>query len=339
MEQREFQEEETQLYTDEHRCPECNSTNIIRDYELNEVVCRGCGTVLPEDNFNRGKDWRSYTMEEHNKRARAGHGTTLTVHDKGLSTTIRIEKDSAGKPLSPKMKNQMWRLRKWQIRSRVHSSKDRNLTEAMSELNRLCDKLFLKSSVHESASRIYRKALDEKLVRGRSISTMAASSLYVALRVNGIPRTLDEISKVSPVEKKDIARCYRLILRELDIKMPIDDPANYVSKIAGKVGLGEPVSTLAYKILKEAKNRKIASGKGPTTLAAAALYLSGRIMNDWKTQKVLAEAANVTEVSVRNRKRGLLNGLKDVGYIKETGELVPHIEDGNLRIGYLVDNS
>jgi transcription initiation factor TFIIB len=235
---------------------------------------------------------------------------SYSVYDKGLSTTIdRVNRDAFGRKLPLSTRLQMWRLRKWQIRSRVHSSIDRNLAQAMRELDRLSDKTYIPRPVKEKAAVIYRKALDKNLVRGRSIAAIAAAALYVACRGSETPRTLHEIAEASLVNKKDVARCYRLLLRELDMQMPIANPLIYISKIAGRTGISGKTQGLAIKILRKAKKKRAAAGKDPMGLAAAALYIACLQNDEKKTQKDIAEAAGVTEVTVRNRYKSLKTEL------------------------------
>ena len=300
---------ERQRITD--KCPECESTNLIHDYDTGETVCGSCGLVIHEQMMDKGPEWRAFTQEEKESRSRVGIPTSYSVHDKGLSTAIgRVDRDAFGRKLPLSTRLQMWRLRKWQIRSRVHSSVDRNLAQAMAELDRLSDKVYIPGPVKEKAAVIYRKALDKGLVRGRSIAAIAAAALYAACRSTETPRTLREISDASLVDKKDVARCYRLLLRELDIQMPIADPLTYVSKIAERTGISGQTQGLAIKILNEAKQKRAASGKDPMGLAAAALYIACLQSNEKKTQKDIAEAAGVTEVTVRNRYKNLKRHLK-----------------------------
>lgn len=292
------------------KCPECGSTNLIHDYDTGETICGDCGLVLHEQMMDKGPEWRAFTQEEKESRSRVGVPTSYSVHDKGLSTAIsRVDRDAFGRKLPLSTKLQMWRLRKWQIRSRVHSSIDRNLAQAMAELDRLSDKVHAPSSVKEKAAVIYRKALDKGLVRGRSIAAITAAALYAACRTSATPRTLREISEASLVNKKDVARCYRLLLRELDVQMPIADPLTYVSKIAEKTGISGKTQGLAIKILRDAKKSRAAAGKDPMGLAAAALYIACMQTNEKKTQKDIAEAAGVTEVTVRNRYKTLKRQL------------------------------
>jgi transcription initiation factor TFIIB len=292
------------------KCPECGSSNFIHDYDTGETVCGDCGLVLYEQMMDKGPEWRAFTQEEKASRSRVGVPTSYSVHDKGLSTAIsQVDRDAFGRKLPLATRLQMWRLRKWQIRSRVHSSIDRNLAQAMAELDRLSDKVFIPQPIKEKAAVTYRKALDKGLVRGRSIAAIAAASLYAACRGSGTPRTLREIAEASLVDKKDVARCYRLLLRELDVHMPIADPLTYVSKIAERTGISGKTQGVAIQILRIARKKRAAAGKDPMGLAAAALYIACLQNNEKKTQKDIAEAAGVTEVTVRNRYKTLKKQL------------------------------
>ena len=292
------------------KCPECASKNLVHDYDTGETICGTCGLVLYEQMMDKGPEWRAFTQEEKASRSRVGAPTSYSVHDKGLSTTIsQVDRDAFGRKLPLSTRLQMWRLRKWQIRSRVHSSVDRNLAQAMAELERLSGKVYIPSSIKEKAAVIYRKALDKGLVRGRSINAIAAAALYAACRASGTPRTLREIAEASLVDRKDVARCYRLLLQELDFHMPVADPLTYVSKIAEKNGVSGKTQGAAIQILREARRKRAAAGKDPMGLAAAALYIACLQNSEKKTQKNIAEAAGVTEVTVRNRYKALKKQL------------------------------
>jgi len=289
-------------------CPECASSNLIEDYRMGEVICSDCGLVVRDNVLDEGPEWRAFTRQEKQKRSRVGTPSSLSVHDKGLSTVIdRVNKDAFGRQLPAAKRLQMLRLRKWQIRARVHSSVDRNLSQAMAELDRLTDKIRVPPSIKEQGALIYRRALDKGLVRGRSILAIAAASLYASCRFTQTPRTLKEVSNASYVKRKDIARCYRLLLRELNLKMPVANPINSVPKIASKININEKTQQTAIKLLHSAEENKLTAGKDPQGMAAAAIYIACVLEGEKKTQKQIAEAAGVTEVTVRNRYKGLRN--------------------------------
>ena len=293
------------------KCPECGSVNLIHDYDTGETVCGDCGLVLYGQMMDKGPEWRAFTQEEKASRSRVGMPTSYSVHDKGLSTAIsQIDRDAFGRKLPLSTRLLMWRLRKWQIRSRAHSSVDRNLAQAMAELDRLSDKVYIPRPIKEKAAVIYRKALDKSLVRGRSIAAITAAAAYAACRGSGTPRALHEIAEASLVDKRDVARCYRLLLRELDMHMSIPDPLTYVSKIAEGTGISGKTQGIAMRILREARKKRADVGKDPMGLAAAALYIASLQNNEKKTQKDIAEAAGVTEVTVRNRYKTLKRQLK-----------------------------
>jgi len=291
-------------------CSRCGKKALITDAETGEIFCGGCGFVLSERLENPGPERRSFQGDQIN-RERTGVGTSLAIHDKGLSTIINpTNKDATGKPLSNSMKKTLKRLRIWDSRSQ-NEPIDRNYRQAFNELYRLKDKLALSDVVVEKAAYIYRKALGKKLVRGRSISGMMGSSLYAACREVGTPRTLKEIAEATNIKKGDLAACYRLLVNELNLKMPVVDPVQNVARIASKIGLSEKTKRYAIEILRKAEESKISAGKNPMALAATALYISSRKLGMNHSQRDFAESANITEVTIRNRYKGLLELLKN----------------------------
>ncbi|MBI3622638.1 transcription initiation factor IIB [Candidatus Pacearchaeota archaeon] len=292
------------------KCARCGKKSLVTDNVTGERFCSGCGFVITERVEETGPEWRSFSKDESDDRSRTGSPTSLAMHDMGLATIIgHANKDVTGKPLSASMKSTIERLRTWDSRSQVHEPADRNFRQAFSELDRLKDKLALSNAVIEKTAYIYRKALDKGLVRGRSIPGVLAAALYVACRESGTPRTLNDMSHQINVKRKDISRCYRLLLRELDLNMPVVNPIICTSRIASEAGLSEKVKRRALIILKDANEMEITAGKDPMGLAAAALYLSCVLNGENTTQKVIAMAAGVTEVTIRNRYKGLRESL------------------------------
>jgi transcription initiation factor TFIIB len=291
-------------------CPECGSRHTIRDGKAGEIICQGCGLVIQDTILDKGPEWRAFTPEQWKARRRAGSKKSLTMYDKGLSASIFIKGDVYSGKLSSNECYKMLRLRRLNIRSKLHKSVERNLFQAMIILNKLCEKLKIPRRLHESAAMIYRKALGKGLVRGRSIAAIAAASLYIALRRANIPRTIKEISDASSRRKKEVSRCYRLVLWELGYKTPIDDPVQYVSKIASNAGISQSAQTRALQLLRKARQMRVTVGKDPSGVAAAALYIACSELDEKVTQRELAEAANVTEVTIRNRYKGLLIDMK-----------------------------
>jgi transcription initiation factor TFIIB len=287
------------------KCPSCGYKKMVTDQNTGELFCGKCGFVVTEKISDTGAEWRSFSNDESN-RTRVGAGTSLTMHDMGLSTIIgKANKDATGKPLSSGVKSSIERLRTWDSRSQAHSSADRNLRQALNEMDKLKDKLALTNAVIEKAAYIYRKAMERKLVRGRSIQGLVAACLYASCRNTETPRTLDDIAKGINIRRKDVARCYRLIFRELDLKMPVVDPVKGVSRIASIAGLSEKSKRKAIVILNEAKKEGIVAGKDPMGIAAAALYLACISIGESKSQKEISIASGVTEVTIRNRCAGL----------------------------------
>jgi len=295
-----------QIVNADTTCGRCGS-GMVTDNVTGERFCGKCGHVLSEALLTSGPEWRSFSKGGGADPNRAGAPTSLTIHDRGLSTIISpINRDASGKPLTSAMKSTIERLRTWDSRSKVNASSDRNLRQALSELTRLKDKLSLSDSIIEKSAYIYRKALEKGLVKGRSISGIIAASLYAACRETETPRTLKDVSDVSNLKKKDVSKYYRLLHQELGLKMPVVDPVQCIARIASSLGITEKTKRYAVHVLKLAQEHEETSGKDPMSLAAAALYLSSVKNGENMTQRDLAQAANVTEVTIRNRYKGLI---------------------------------
>ena len=252
--------------------------------------------------------------------ARTGDGTSLRRHDRGLSTIINpLNKDATGKQLSSPMKNTINRLRLWDGRTQAHKTTEKNFRQAFNDLSRLQDKLGLSEAIVEKTAYIYRKAMEKNLVRGRSISALIAAALYAACRDAETPRTLVDVCNASNIKRKELAKCYRLLIQELNLKIPVTNAVQCVARIGNNLGVSEKTKRHAIKIIREYQQSGDIAGKSPTGIAATAIYLANIKMNEKFSQKEVADAANITEVTIRNRGdsiKKVLN-LNSSGLLKE----------------------
>ncbi len=286
----------------EIECPNCGAGDFTRNPKRAEVMCEECGCLVEESRIDPGPEWRAFDSEEFEKKARAGGPLVFTKPDKGLTTQIdQFDVDGKGNRISQETINQMNRLRGWHQRASISTSLERNLKTAFRELRRITSTLKLPNSVAQETAKLYRKAVKKGLTRGRLIEEVFISTLYIVCRKRKIPRTLKELSEVSGVEEKDIGKTYRFLKDEMDIEVPLTDPVCYIPRFASKVDLSGEVQEEAKKILERVIDKGLLSGKGPTGVAAATLYIAAAKNGERKTQKQIAEAAGITEVTIRNR--------------------------------------
>ncbi|KZN22784.1 transcription initiation factor IIB 2 [Haladaptatus sp. R4] len=287
-------------------CPECGG-NLVADSEHAETVCSECGLVVQTDGIDRGPEWRAFDASERDSKSRVGMPTTKMMHDKGLSSNIGWQnKDAHGRSLSPRQREKMQRLRTWDERFRTRDSKERNLKQALGEIDRMASALGLPDNVREMASVIYRRALNEDLLPGRSIEGVATASLYAAARQSGIPRTMDEMTTVSRIDGMEFKRTYRYIVRELNLGVQPADPEQYLSRFESEFDLTPATKRRAHDLLKTAKETGATSGKSPVGLAAAALYAAALLEGENLTQDAVSEVSDVSTVTIRNRYHDLL---------------------------------
>jgi len=291
-------------------CPECGGT-VTTDDGRGERVCEQCGVVVESDAIDHGPEWRAFTPSEKDERSRVGSPTTKLLHDEGLSTSIGwADKDASGRTLSSSQREKMSRLRVWDERFRATDSRDRNLKQALGEIDRMASALGLPENVRETASVIYRRALDEDLLPGRSIEGMATASLYAAARQAGTPRSLDEFEPISRVRRQKYARAYRYLARQLELGIAPADPAEYLPRFVSELELSDDLERQARELLSAVKETGGHSGKNPTGLAAGAIYAAGLLTGDRITQQEVAETADVSEVTIRDRYSELLEALE-----------------------------
>jgi transcription initiation factor TFIIB len=291
-------------------CGECNSSKLIGDQEFGELVCQDCGLVVSTTLLNQGPEWRAFDHIQKDKLPRVGAPSTWTIHDKGLSTTIGWQdRDASGKKLSPENRAKLYRLRKWHRRSKVAGSNQRNLAYALSEMNKIGNKLSLPRNVIETSSMIYRHALKKKLIRGRTIQSVAVASIYMACRQCRVIKTLEDVANAANITKKEAARNYRFLLKELKQSVPQAKPSGYISKIVNNLALSGDTERLAIKILSEASTLRLTGGRGPGGIAAACIYLSTSMTGERRTQGEISIEAQVTEVTIRNRYKEIAQHL------------------------------
>ncbi|MEF8800165.1 MAG: TFIIB-type zinc ribbon-containing protein [Halolamina sp.] len=287
--------------SDVQTCPEC-AGKIVTDSETAESLCAECGLVIHDQQIDTGPEWRAFDAAERETKSRVGAPTTPLLHDRGLSTTIGWRNtDVHGNQVSAPKRKKLSRLRTWNERFRTRDSSERNLKQALGEINRMASALGVPDPTRETASVIYRRALDDDLLPGRSIEGVATASLYAASRLEGIPRSIDEVAAVSRIGATETKRTYRYIARELDLAIPPTNPIEYLGRFASKLECSDETEHLARKLVKTAISAGVHSGRDPVSIAASALYAAGQLTNQQLTQKTVSEVSNVSEVTIRNR--------------------------------------
>jgi len=288
------------------KCPECGGINLFWNKEKGEIVCKDCGLVIEDKMVDFGQEWREFDSDSGQSKRRTGAPMTYTQFDQGLGTEVGGKGDFF--KLGSKNRSKFFRLRKWQYR--ISTAIERNLKLALAELKRVGSYLKLPKSVEEEAARIYTLAVQRGLVRGRSMESVVAGALYAACRRHDVPRTLDELSEASGIEKKEIGRTYRFVTRELGITILPSNPADYIARFASALKLSAETQSKSIEILEDAQKAELTSGRGPTGIAAAALYVAALMHGEKRTQREVADVAGVTEVTIRNRYKELLDKLK-----------------------------
>jgi transcription initiation factor TFIIB len=266
--------------------------------------------VVRDEIADQGPEWRAFDKEQRDKKARTGPPVKYSIHDKGLTTTIDWKnRDAYGRSIPTRQRGQLYRLRKWQRRTSVGNASERNLSYAFSVLNKLSSKMNLPRDIREQAGIIYRKAAKKNLIRGRNVESVVVAIIYASCRIAGMPRTLDELSDISNISRRDIGRNYRFVVRELKIKIEAPSPLTYISRFCNELKLSQKVKEEAIEIINKSIEKELISGRGPVGVAAAAIYIASVLKNEKRTQRQVADIAGITEVTIRNRYKEIIEKL------------------------------
>ncbi len=287
------------------KCPSCGADAVVYDKTTGESICQKCGYVLESDMIDYGREWRSFEDERTDSKGRMGSPLSYAKYDKGTSTVIGRASESI--KLSNANRRTFYKLRKWQ--PRISTAFERNLKFALTELRHASNRLHVSDVIQEEAAKMYREAISRRLVRGRSMESVIAGALYASARKYNRPITLDEISETFNIERKEVGKAYRLLCRELGIKILPTSPNDYIYKFAVELKVSNKTVSDSVKLLREAEAKGLTSGKGPMGIAAAVLYVATLINKEKKTQRDAAKAAGITEVTIRNRYKELYQAL------------------------------
>jgi transcription initiation factor TFIIB len=282
------------------QCNQCQNYTLVLDVLTSEYVCSTCGCVSNEKIYNN--ELTNFEKGEYKDKSRIGMPESLTVSHKGLSTLIGLnDTDGRGKMLGPVQKETIQRLRTWNNRSQLNDSISRNLDKALKYLNNFGDKLYLSPPVMENAAYIYRKAAMRKLAKGRSTVSLVAASIYAACREISIPKTISDIAYVCNIPSKEIMSHYKLILKELSLKIPVIQGIDYVTLISNRLKLAEKTKREALRIFSLVQHSRISIGKNPRAFAGAIIYIASQDCNEFLRQVEVCQVADISTVSLRKR--------------------------------------
>lgn len=275
------------------------STTII-DFETGEMVCQNCGIVLQDNISFDGRD--DNTFPKRTYPSQVSNRSTLRFHDMGLATIIdKSNHDSKGRPIEYKMKQDMRRMRLWDTRSPAKNMFGKNLRTALSEMEKLKEKLSLSDGLIERAAYIYRKAAKAQLTRGRSVRGILGACVYIACREMDTPRTIIEISKNLQESRRSIAKNYRMLFQNLELTVSVQDPIKCIIKIANNLEIPENTKREAIHIFDTLKEKKLTAGKKPDAVAATVIYIASVKTGVNLSQQKISKVSGISAVTIRNR--------------------------------------
>jgi len=272
------------------QCPSHPDVHLIEDYRAGDLICPECGLVVGDRVVDVGSEWRTFSNEKSNvdpSRVGAAENPLLSSD---LSTMIGRSNSDVAFDASG--------VAKYQNRKHM-SSADRALANAFREISNMSDRINLPKTIVDRANLLFKQVHDGRTLKGRSNDAIASACLYIACRQEAVPRTFKEICAVSKVSKKEIGRCFKLILKALETSVDLITTGDFMSRFCSNLGLPPAVQRGATHIARKAVELDIVPGRSPISVAAAAIYMASQASNDKKTQKEIGDIAGVADVTIK----------------------------------------
>jgi len=270
---------------------------LIEDHRAGDQICSECGLVVGDRVIDVGSEWRSFSNGDNGKegdRSRVGAAENTLLGTSDLTTMIG---PSTGRASFDAMGNNLYTNAR---RNTSVASTERALITAFRILANMADRINLPKTIVDRASLLFKKINDGGRMRGRSNEAIAAACLYIACRQEGVPRTFKEIVAVSTVNKRDIGRCFKIILKSHeDTKVGLVDSGDFMSRFCGLLGLTREIQRAATSIAKKASDLELTEGRSPVSVSAASIYMASQASSDKRSHAEIAAIAGVAETTLK----------------------------------------
>jgi len=281
------------------------SAVLIEDYRAGDQICSECGLVVGDRVIDVGSEWRTFSSETGGEdKSRVG-ATENTLLSSDLSTLI------GPSPGGSYSKNPSYATT-GNRSSRPQGNSDKALKDAFMIMSDMADKINLPRNITDRANALFKAVYEGRRLRGRSNAAIAAACVYIACRQEQVPRTFKEIVAVCTVNKKEIGRVFKLILKCHDTNVDLITTGDFMSRFCGTLSLARNIQMAATCIAKRAVDMDIVPGRSPISVAAAAMYMASQASSDKRTQKEIADIAGVADVTIRQSYKLLLTRARDL---------------------------
>jgi len=283
-------------------CPHHPEAALLEDYRAGDTICSYCGLVVGDRVIDVGSEWRTFSSESGKEdKSRVG-STENSLLGSDLSTMIGPSPGGRGPAMYSNNRTG----------GASTTTTDRALKDAFNLMTTMSDRINLPRTITDKANLLFKTVYEGRMLKGRANAAIAAACLYIACRQEGVPRTFKEIVAVCSVNKKEIGRCFKLIVKCHKTNVELITTGDFMSRFCGTLSLSRQIQKAATTIASRAVDMDIVPGRSPISVAAAAMYLASQASRDKRGQKEIADIAGVADVTIRQSYKLLLTKAKDL---------------------------
>lgn len=250
--------------------------------------------------IDEGSEWRSFGDSNKADPSRVGSANNPFLESEQLDTMISTGQGANSYTLS-----------KIQMKSYMRGP-ERALKNGLNLITAFCERAFICKTIIDRAQYIFKSVEGKKLLKGKNLEGAVAACIYIACKLEDASRTFKEISVITGVQKREIGRCYKLIAKEVDTKGMVPS-ADIVARFCSDLNLSLKIQRVATVISQKIQEIGCLTGRSPDSIAAAVIYLLTNLYPEIKdVQKDIQSVTNVTEVTIKNIYKDLLNYLDEI---------------------------
>ncbi|KAG8986451.1 transcription initiation factor IIB [Tulasnella sp. JGI-2019a] len=185
---------------------------------------------------------------------------------------------------------------------------ERGLVAAFRDISSMCDQISLPKAIADIAKQLYKKADQEKLLKGKSVDAIVACCIFIACRTARVPRTFKEICQLTNVPKKTIGQCYKVLENSLQLHAingtggpapVVEGPEALLGRYVNHLDLPVYVERAAVDLVIQNREHGVADGRSPISIAGAAIYFASHLYGQPKSAKEIAVVASVSESTIK----------------------------------------
>lgn len=294
-------------------CRSCKSILVITDEGFPTCINKTCGIVY-KDILDCSPEWRFNNNEEKNgDTSRCGNPINPLLQESSFGCKIMC-----GPGASYELKK-IRRFTEWQ--SMPH--REKSLYNEFQFITIMAQNAGIPKMFIDDAMRHHKDISEQQMFRGLNRDGIKAASIYISCRLNGFPRTSQEIATIFHLDKTSASSGCSVAVGLLNnvergmetsqqTELCISLPSNFIERFCCKLNMPIELTYLAKFIAEKIeKGGLLADDNTPQSAAAGIIFYIVKLRHLEITKAQIREVCSVSEVTM-NKCAKKIESIQDI---------------------------